>query len=62
MCFGALIQARVSRVVFGAQDTKVRASHLVDSIHNANHRLICEGGLLDEVCREQLQSFFRMRR
>lgn len=62
MCFGALIQARVARVIFGAKDPKIRTSRLVGSLRNTNHRLICEGGLLEEECREQLQSFFRMRR
>jgi len=62
MCFGALIQARVARVVFGAYDKKIRASSLIDSLRNINHRLVCDGGLLREECCEQLQSFFRNRR
>ena len=62
MCFGALIQARVARVVFGARDLRIGTSRLVCSLRNVNHRLACEGGLLEEECREQLQSFFRRRR
>jgi tRNA(adenine34) deaminase len=64
MCFGALIQARVERVVFGAADPKVGVSRLLDDLGqlNLNHRLEFQGGLLEEVCREQLQAFFRRRR
>ena len=64
MCFGALIQARVERVVFGAADPKVGVSQMLDELGqlNLNHRLKFEGGLLEEECREQLQAFFRRRR
>jgi len=64
MCFGALIQARVARVVFGAPDPKVGVSRLNGYLRDANlnHKLAFEGGLLEEECREQLQGFFRRRR
>ena len=64
MCFGALIQARVERVVFGAADPKVGVSRILDDLGklNLNHRLVFQGGLLEEECREQLQGFFRRRR
>jgi len=64
MCFGALLQARVERVVFGAPDPKVGVSRLLEAFKDArlNHRLSLEGGLLEEPCREQLQAFFRRRR
>jgi tRNA(adenine34) deaminase len=62
MCFGALIQARVLRVVFGAYDSKLGTSRLIKSLRNTNHSLACEGGLLEKECCEQLQSFFRRRR
>ena len=64
MCFGALIQARVERVVFGAQDPKVGVSRMTEELGqlNLNHSLKFEGGLLEEECREQLQGFFRRRR
>lgn len=64
MCFGALVHARVARVVFGASDPKVGVSRLFSEIDNArlNHTVAFEGGLLEEACREQLQSFFRRRR
>ena len=64
MCFGALIQARVARVVFGAADPKVGVSRLHGYLRDANlnHKLAFEGGLLEAECREQLQAFFRRRR
>ena len=64
MCYGALVQARVERVVFGASDPKVGVSRLLEELGkvNRNHRLVFQGGLLEEACREQLQAFFRSRR
>jgi len=64
MCFGALIQARVDRVVFGAADPKVGVSRLGKYLRDANpnHKLDFAGGLLEAECREQLQAFFRRRR
>jgi tRNA(adenine34) deaminase len=64
MCYGALIQARVARVVFGAPDPKVGISRWAPSLRgaNLNHRLDLEGGLLEAECREQLQGFFQRRR
>ena len=64
MCFGALVQARVERVVFGAPDPKVGVSRLARSLRDANlnHKLDFQGGLLEAECREQLQGFFRRRR
>ena len=64
MCYGALLQARVARVIFGAPDPKVGVSQWVEAMSGArlNHRLTFEGGLLEQECREQLQDFFRRRR
>jgi tRNA(adenine34) deaminase len=64
MCFGALVQARVARVVFGAGDPKVGMTRWAELLKDAdlNHRMECQGGLLEVECREQLQSFFRRRR
>ena len=64
MCFGALVHARVGRVVFGASDPKVGVSRWLASLEGAafNHRFAFEGGLLEPECREQLQAFFRRRR
>ena len=65
MCAGAIIHARVARLVYGAPDSKagVIESHL--DFLNAdflNHRIEAEGGVLEHLCREMLQSFFREKR
>lgn len=64
MCFGALIQARVSRVVYGASDPKVGVTQWRELIAqvNLNHRFELIGGLLEEECRQTLQAFFRRKR
>lgn len=65
MCAGAMIHARVERVVFGAFDPKTGAAGsmftlLTDERHN--HRLSVSGGVLEDACAEVLRSFFRARR
>ncbi len=64
MCFGALVHARVARVVFGASDPKVGVSRWMQTLQGAalNHRFAFEGGLLETECRNQLQAFFQRRR
>jgi len=64
MCFGALVQARVSRVVYGAADPKVGVSRLQGLLEktNLNHHFEWQGGLLEEECRAILQAFFQRRR
>jgi len=64
MCFGALVQARVSRVVYGAADPKVGVSRLQGLLEktNLNHRFEWQGGLLEDECRAVLQAFFQRRR
>lgn len=65
MCVGAMIHARVARVVFGAFDPKTGAAgsafHLLaDEKHN--HRIAVSGGVLEVECAEMLKAFFRTRR
>lgn len=65
MCVGAMIHARVERVVFGAFDPKTGAAGsafnlLGDERHN--HRISVSGGVLEEACAEALRAFFRARR
>lgn len=66
MCAGAIIHARVERLVFGAADPKGGAAggrfELLPSDQRFNHRTACEGGLLAEECAELLRAFFRRRR
>jgi len=65
MCAGALIHARIERLVFGAKDPKAGAVETHFGICNAdflNHQVSAEGGILEGECRRVLQSFFRDRR
>ena len=66
MCAGAMIHARVERLVFGADDPKSGAAggvfDLLPPDGRFNHRMLCEGGVLGEPCAELLRSFFRLRR
>jgi tRNA(adenine34) deaminase len=65
MCVGALIHARVGRLVFGAPDPKSGAAgsvfDLID-LPRHNHRIAVTGGVLEGACAEQLRAFFRARR
>jgi tRNA(adenine34) deaminase len=65
MCAGAIIHARIARVVFGAPDPRAGAVHsLYDVISQPrlNHRPDWAGGVLAEECGALLQEFFRARR
>ena len=65
MCAGALIQARVSRLVYGARDERAGAveSHFrVCDTDFLNHRIEVTAGVLEAECREIMQEFFRTRR
>jgi tRNA(adenine34) deaminase len=65
MCVGALIQARVAGVVYGAADPKAGAlvSHLQgNALPFSNHRFWVLGGVLSEECGGLLRDFFRARR
>lgn len=65
MCVGAIVQARVSRVVYGADDPKggaVRSLYTVFDDGKVNHIPRVTGGVLEEQCREILSGFFRQKR
>jgi tRNA(adenine34) deaminase len=65
MCAGALIHARVSRLVFGATDPKggaVVSLYGVLQDGRLNHRVEATGGVLREACSEILSRFFREKR
>ena len=65
MCLGAMLNARVSRVVFGAYDPKAGAAGSVVDLSNnrkLNHQLEVNGGLFEDKCGALLQKFFKSRR
>ena len=66
MCAGAIVHARVRRLVFGACDPKGGACgsvfDLLPSNSRFNHRTECRGSVLEAECGEALRSFFRARR
>ncbi len=65
MCAGAIVHARVARLVFGASDPKrgaVKSTCAALQMPGLNHRVQVEGGLLEAECGERLQAFFRARR
>jgi tRNA(adenine34) deaminase len=65
MCMGALSNARVKRLVFGAYDPKrgavCNAFNLTDAPF-LNHRIEWQGGVLEQPCSEILKMFFKARR
>jgi tRNA(adenine34) deaminase len=62
MCVGAMIHARIARVVYGTREPKAGA---IDSAMRAhehpalNHRMSATGGVLEEECRAMIQGFFK---
>lgn len=65
MCAGAIMHARVGRVVYGAADSKTGAcGSVVDLFANANlnHHAVVVPGVLAEECSMRLRKFFRQRR
>ncbi len=65
MCAGALVNARVSRIVFGAHDERFGAveTHFgVCDSPDLNHRMEITSGVLTDKCRALMQDFFKERR
>jgi tRNA(adenine34) deaminase len=65
MCAGAIVHARIDRVVIAARDPKAGAAgSVLDVIPNArlNHRPVVEFGLLEDDSAQMLKAFFRERR
>ena len=65
MCIGAIVQARVARVVFGAYDPKAGAAGSAIDLSDSpafNHRFEIMGGVLAEECGAVLKEFFSERR
>ncbi len=65
MCAGAIVQARIGLLVYGADDPKTgtirTAANIPDSAPSC-HRLEVLGGIMESVCRDQLLSWFEARR
>ena len=65
MCAGALVQARVARLVFGARDVNLGAAgsrYNLVSDETTHHRMEIADGILEEECQELLRKFFETRR
>ena len=65
MCSGAMLHARLSRVVYGAPDPKTGAAGSVIDLFSSkqiNHQTSVEGGIMSEECGQLLRDFFKGRR
>ncbi|NJO43202.1 MAG: nucleoside deaminase [Cyanobacteria bacterium CRU_2_1] len=65
MCAGAIIQARLGQLIYGAHDPKTGAIRTVANLPDSacsNHRLSVISGILEGTCRQQLQEWFAERR
>lgn len=65
MCAGAMIHARLKRLIYGASDPKAGAAGSVLEVVNhprLNHQMLVTSGVLDEECGQLLREFFRQRR
>lgn len=65
MCIGAIMHARIKRVIFGAYDNKIDSTHKsanIKNFQNFNHKIIVTHGILEDHCRQLLDSFFTLKR
>jgi tRNA(adenine34) deaminase len=65
MCVGAMVHARIARLVYGAAEPKAGAIDSAMRAHehpSLNHRMQTIGGVLEEECRAVMQTFFQQRR
>ncbi|AKZ65630.1 tRNA adenosine(34) deaminase TadA [Candidatus Palibaumannia cicadellinicola] len=65
MCTGAMVHARINRIVFGAKEGKTilsGASSYVLNYPNINHSIILCSGVLENACTSQVQAFFHRKR
>ena len=65
MCFGAIMNARIERIVYGAYDPKTGVCGSCDDLTSVDyfkHKIDITGGILEQECKRILQSFFKLRR
>ena len=65
MCAGAMLHARVDRIVYGATDPKTGAAGSVLDVFSSkqiNHQTVIEGGMMAQECSQLLRDFFKERR
>jgi tRNA(adenine34) deaminase len=62
MCVGAMVHARIGRLVYGARDPRVGAASLLRRRPGLNHRVSVTGGVEAKHCAELLKDFFQQRR
>lgn len=65
MCYGAMVQARIAKLVYGAADPKggIFSTGVFDNVkHVFNHRIAVESGLMAAPAAEMLSGFFKARR
>ena len=65
MCMGAIIQARVDRLIFGAYDPRSGAAGSAFDLSDSsklNHKVNVIGGVMDKECKALMQNFFKSRR
>ena len=65
MCFGAMMHARIERIIYGAYDQKTGVCGSCEDLRDANcfmHEINITGGVLENECSQLLQSFFKSRR
>ena len=64
MCFGAIMHARIQKLVFGANDPKFGALGSIVNLSNYkwNHKFTYKGGVLEQDCARLLKEFFKQKR
>ena len=65
MCIGALVHARIEKLIFGAREPKsgaVSCTHDILEKHSLNHRFKVIEGVLEDECSQLMRNFFRARR
>ena len=65
MCFGAMMHARIERIVYGANDPRTGVCGSCEDLSNSNcfnHVISIEGGVLKNKCNKLLSDFFKQRR